>query len=64
MHLSLSPTSDAWARHALEQARIIVMHLERGGRDSAFLRTHALTLAQSIDGAERRGVALIIRRLN
>lgn len=40
---------DLWAKEALEQARIILAHLESGGRDCDFLRPHALSLLQTID---------------
>lgn len=40
---------DRWVTEAMEQARIILAHLENGGRDDDFLRPHALTLLQMID---------------
>jgi hypothetical protein len=44
-----SSLQEAWAGFALEQARIIVEHLEEGGRDPEFLVLHAMALLQSID---------------
>lgn len=40
---------DRWAIEAIEQARIILAHLENGGRDDEFLLPHALSLLQVID---------------
>ena len=40
---------ELWAREAMEQARIILAHLEGGGRDCDFLRPHALSLLQTVD---------------
>lgn len=40
---------DQWVMEAIEQARIILAHLETGGRDNNFLRPHALSLLQTID---------------
>jgi hypothetical protein len=64
MYTAVLPASDEWALNALEQARIIVAHLEGGGRNGTFLKPHALHLAQEIERSEIRGMALIIRRLN
>lgn len=58
---------DLWVREAIEQARIILAHLENGGRNDEFLRPHALALLQSVDlgpvpievGAEFSGCYLI-----
>lgn len=45
------------ARLALEQARLLVQHLELGeDADYHFVRTHALTLLQLIDGLEAEGL--------
>jgi hypothetical protein len=44
-----SSLQEAWAVFALEQARIIVEHLEEGGRDPQFLALHALALLQSVE---------------
>ena len=43
--------TEQWVSEAIEQARIILAHLESGGRDDDFLRPHALSLLQTIDHA-------------
>ena len=39
---------EPWARFALEQARIILTHLEAGEMDEEFLRPHVLSLLQAV----------------
>lgn len=39
---------EPWARFALEQARIILAHLEKGEMDEEFLRPHVLSLLQAV----------------
>lgn len=39
---------EPWARFALEQARIILAHLEDGEMDEEFLRPHVLSLLQAV----------------
>lgn len=40
--------TEPWAKFALEQARIILAHLERGDMDEDFLRPHVLALLQAV----------------
>jgi hypothetical protein len=40
--------TEPWARFALEQARIILEHLEKGEMDEEFLRPHVLSLLQAV----------------
>lgn len=45
------------ARLALEQARLLVQYLEQeDGPDYRFVRTHAMTLLQLIDGFDGEGL--------
>lgn len=40
--------TEPWAHFALEQARIILEHLEKGEMDEDFLRPHVLSLLQAV----------------
>lgn len=42
----MSNDPEHWVRDALHQARILVDHLETGGRDQEFLQIHIETLIQ------------------
>lgn len=50
-------TENDRTRFALEQARLLVQHLElEPGPDYRFVRAHALTLLQLIDGFDEEGL--------
>jgi hypothetical protein len=49
MSCNQNPPAERWVHDAIEQARIILAHLEAGGCDEDFLRPHALSLLQTID---------------
>jgi hypothetical protein len=57
MSKSSSALSDDRARLALEQALLLVDHLERAYEpDFRFVRAHALTLLQLVDGIDDQGL--------
>lgn len=50
------------ARLALEQAQLLVQHLETtASPDMRFVRTHALTLLQLVDGADEPVLTIDLR---
>lgn len=56
MFTSQRSTDGDRARLALEQARLLVQYLEQeDNHDYAFIRTHAVTLLQLVDGFDEDG---------
>jgi hypothetical protein len=48
-----SNDASPWTRYALEQARIVVTHLEQESPDPDFVRMHAMNLIEIALGADR-----------